>query len=391
MLTSGNDKVAPSQGMWPLICNEVGLSYDQEERARTFQRTLLAVGESWVHRHTAVASKLTMDSAHDSIQSLHHNVGEQEKSALEVLSESQRVKFLAWAEKNKEKLARLQLKRKQRQTPEEKEEPNAPQLSPNHHIAANLYILSDKLKNMLQSMPLPAPILVPAPHLKKLSRRPSFESLGSCGMPLEKEGRPLSRDHSSSGSLKRSNDAIGEMEDEDDHDQQPAQTNINPEEAQIAAAPVVDAALGFIKELIPPPKPILKVESVPNPDLVLSNYSTEIYSPVVVNRPEGVQYAQHPGGAVAYQHQHPQQQQPQHHRLQHHQEPTTRPIPELLRSNGRVSPVAISQMEDQHRQFPTFLPPSLNVVPEDMGNEDFLFDLTEEDWAIGGAFDMDTT
>ena len=46
MLNSGTDRVTPVQSMWPLVCSEVGLSYEQEERLRTYQRLTLQNGRA---------------------------------------------------------------------------------------------------------------------------------------------------------------------------------------------------------------------------------------------------------------------------------------------------------------------------------------------------------
>eukprot|EP00521_Asterionellopsis_glacialis_P006495 CAMPEP_0195282006 /NCGR_PEP_ID=MMETSP0707-20130614/1079_1 /TAXON_ID=33640 /ORGANISM="Asterionellopsis glacialis, Strain CCMP134" /LENGTH=805 /DNA_ID=CAMNT_0040340955 /DNA_START=214 /DNA_END=2631 /DNA_ORIENTATION=- len=467
MLTSGNDKVPPSQGMWPLICNEVGLSYDQEERARGFQRTLLQENESWIDRHTAAASKLTMDSAHDCLQAIHHNVGQRERSVLGSLDESKRAKFLAWALKRKDKLAELRKKREKTSSDMKMDDGDSrkPDLSPGNHVAANLYILNRGLQTTLKTLPQP-PLLVKGP-LKKLSRRPSFESLGSCGA-TEKEGsRPLHKDHSSSGSLKRSSDALSGMTAEGDEDRMATQNNICPEEAQTTAAPVIEAALGIVKDLVVQPKPITTATTTPNatvaavmgaPDHVVSSNAAvqsamavpgqpTNFSPIIINPQEEQVKAQQQ-----------QQQQQQHHQLPPPSQPvlntydqpttlpsqplhhpgtyTSTPMPEMLHSNQDVAATSLAaplhapppqqqqpmqpqpmqpqptfeqyqqpnqqqqqQQPQQQREFPSFLPPNLNVVPEEnflpgTGNEndndDFLFDLTEEDWAIGGAFDIDT-
>jgi len=49
-----------------------------------------------------------------------------------------------------------------------------------------------------------------------------------------------------------------------------------------------------------------------------------------------------------------------------------------------------------HRKQSSFIPPHLNVVPEEMFPNDgtadeFLMSLVDEDWAIGEGIDMDTS
>ena len=121
--------------------------------------------------------------------------------------------------------------------------------------------------------------------VKRLSRRPSFESLGSA-TSCKDEARALSREGSfaSSGSLKRSASEL-EMDD----DKAPGQS-VSPEAAEAAAQPTINAALGFVKGIMPLcPQPLPEVVSSfvmppPKPAPVLSesfkpNYSSKAMKP----------------------------------------------------------------------------------------------------------------
>lgn len=356
MLGNGNDRAPPAHGMWPLLCNEVGLSYDQEERVRTIQRTLVQTPETWLDRHAGSASGLVMQSTHDCIQALHHCVGQRERSLMNILADSQRLKLLQWAASNKE---RLSLRGKAQ------EENDGYSLSPVNHDAANLYIINHRLQKALNKLPIP-PALVVGSSVKRLSRRPSFESLGSVVALTEKnqDSNCLSRESSfsSSGSLKRS---VSELEMEDERPQ--AQT-VSPEEAEIAARPTIDAALGFVKDIMP-------LRSQPQPEHV----SSLAMPPPVSQAPAS---PRHP-----YQLQMQQQQAVLPGAM--HQPVISAPVP-----FGNVT------QEQQQQPMSSFLPrplsgQPLNAVPEEgfQGNDpadDFLFELAEEDWAIGEGFDMDT-
>ena len=175
MLNSGSNRVSPAHGMWPLFCNEVGLSYDQEEKVRGFQRTLLASSDSWLERHKVAASSLVIQSEHDCIQALGSCIGQRQSTVLGLLSAEQKRNFLSWADKNTERIA---LKLKQKENSLQIEPRDGFSINKGQHDAANLYILNHRLQNILGRLPRPAP-LVSCPYLKRFSRRPSFESLGS--------------------------------------------------------------------------------------------------------------------------------------------------------------------------------------------------------------------
>jgi hypothetical protein len=364
--------------MWPLFCNEVGLSYDQEEKVRGFQRTLLASADSWLERHKVAACSLVIQSEHDCIQALGSCIGQRQSSILGRLSAEQKRRFLSWADKNTERIA---LKLKQKESSLQIEFRDGFSISKGQHDAANLYILNHRLQNILGRLPRPAP-LVSCPYLKRFSRRPSFESLGS---QVSQENRnesegSLSREESfpSSGSLKRSASELSEMGDEE----RPQITCV-PEEAESAAAATIEASLGFVKNIIPkppppPPEPVAPMRSsftIPPPPTKPSFHAPQ---KVPMSRSQGHMQQILPMGSS-----------PINARIA--------PSPALLPPPAPKAPFYLSQQSQSAPTFPAVLPPHLTIVPEDsflhtnIEAEDFLFDLAEEDWAIGEGFEMDTT
>jgi hypothetical protein len=338
--------------MWPLLCNEIGLSYDQEEKVRTFQRTLLLTQESWLDRHTAYASGNVVQSAHNATQAISLRLGQKERSTLGILTEEQRAKFMAWSSRNRGRVA---------QTLETKV-PAVPPVDekfktfPEQHVAANLYILNQRLQKVLQIIPPAAPLVTGA-ALKKLSRRPSFESLGCC----MNEDR-LSREDSfhSSGSLKRcASEELSMEEGEGEGEERPHVPSISPTEAQASAALYVDKTLGFLQEIIPPHPP-------PFPS-TMSNSTQSAWEPskVFVPEPAPVSSAWLP--------------------IQNDQS-AFEPNPVTVYSGQPLLTL--------HARKSSFLPPHLNVVPEEMWPsdvaDDFLLALADEDWAIGEGIDMET-
>lgn len=336
MLTSGTNEAAPSQSMWPLFCNEVGLSYDQEEKLRAYQRILLQDQTSWLDRYTAYASRQVMQSAHDAVQALTLRAGQRERSAMRCLTNEQRIKFLAWSTRNCDRVAQLTLSCVSLPIPHR-------EISSQQHVAANLFILNERLQKVLQTVPRAAP-LVTGVALKMMSRRPSFEPLGASD---EKDlSMCCSGSFASSGSLKRNASEMSMDVEGDESCQKPQIPSISPVDAQASVAPAIQQALGIVQDLLPPPPavPVGSVEAITT------------FIPF--------------------------------------QNPTPLAVPSLVYQ----APAAFTQSAPtfgslHHERKSSFLPANLNVVPEEMWPADeadeFLLDMIEGDWAIGEGIDMD--
>eukprot|EP00566_Odontella_aurita_P006928 CAMPEP_0113595748 /NCGR_PEP_ID=MMETSP0015_2-20120614/39918_1 /TAXON_ID=2838 /ORGANISM="Odontella" /LENGTH=735 /DNA_ID=CAMNT_0000503117 /DNA_START=33 /DNA_END=2240 /DNA_ORIENTATION=- /assembly_acc=CAM_ASM_000160 len=414
MLHSGNDRVTPANGMWPLFCNEVGLSYDQEEKVRSFQRSLLSNEQTWLHRHTGNALNCSLESAHTSVLTINDVVRQRERSVLDVLTLEQRVKFQAWAAARAERIGRVANKTLSQIKESDNEDSKVPQTSPNLHDAANLF------QNVCERFPAPQQS-VPPNYLKKLSRRPSFESLGiTSSSSLSKAGEggdaKLSRDlsHSSTGSLKRaaSELSMSNTDSVDGDDSAASPASLTAEAAQAAAANFVSLALNPVRDIIPPPRAQAEyIVSAPAAQHVQIQHLQQL----PVHRPQPIQQLQ----AI-------QQPQPVHqpqysqktHYVQVQQAPKQaayvpeavpsavyQPSPVPLHTFSVATPAPQAPVQSQQAQSgdtnPTdsnAVPSVMNIVPEEgylntvsgQGTDEFLFDLTEEDWAIGGGFDMDT-
>mmetsp|Transcript_27873 Transcript_27873/g.41136 ORF Transcript_27873/g.41136 Transcript_27873/m.41136 type:complete len:687 (-) Transcript_27873:431-2491(-) len=382
MLSSGNCKVPPAHGMWPLFCNEVGLSYDQEEKVRQFQRNLVASDESWLERHTASSSLHLANSIDDCHQSISHCIGQRQSSILKCLDDEQKKKFLSWADKNTERIAAATASEKIEGEPENC---GGLKIEEKNHDAANMYILNDRVQTILSGLYRPAP-LVDERTLKRFGRRPSFESLGSSLGQDKKDGdSSLSLEGSfpSSGSLKRSASMLSDMDEEDR-----PQISCVPEEAEKAAKATVDSVLGFVKDIIPKPRALpvapttcnqsFTMPPPPNKDLVNAQAQGTLPNTAAPLNPTGVL-----------------QILPSH--IMSQVQPMSQAPALIPACNPCHTAPQAQQTYESHQipQIPAFLPPQLNVVPEEgfLSNnvaEDFLFDLAEEDWAIGEGFEMDT-
>jgi hypothetical protein len=448
--------------MWPLVCNEVALSYDQEERLRNFQRTLLQTPMTWLDRHTARSSGLAMQSLHDGFQAVAVHVRQRERNMLEVLNAKQKLVFLAFCEKNADKI-KARMKDKENESPPVAKQPEKYEISKSHHFAANLYILNHRLQKVMESMPTQdGPNVSPA-ALRRLARRPSFESLGQ---QREESERKLTRDASfaSSGSLMRSSSSMLKEEEDDDsmdEEDKPHPQQVSPEDGQEAAIATVERALGFIRDIIPAsPQPVAVAQhyqpqrqhyqqpqlqepslpsyssavvsmQIPDPDPVSvsvappSTYHHHQYAaapttplapepPITMSHPMSSGSHPYPGAPAPLPSLHhyaaqPPQQHQQHAYYQQQQQQNSPPQQHhhhyYIAPHPQQPPPPPLQQQQLQQLQPTvghvrgnsFLPPHLNVVPEDgflagEGAEDFFISLMDdEDWAIGEGVDMDVT
>ena len=392
MLAGGTDKVTPTNAMWPLVCNEVGLSYELEERLRVYTRTTILQEQStWLVRHSARSSALVMQSFHDCVGSMAQMVGNRENGmSKDILTPLQRAKYLAWVGKNSNRIkARLQARR-ERALQKQKMESNSAeadentisigtfvdpsyQLNKSHHLAANLYILNHQLSRIHNEFPYEAPSILTPPVLKKLMRRASFESLGqqkdsdnkSLGREDSSHSSTSMKKVSSNGSLLKSasNLSLGnDME-------RPAQ--ITPTVGEEAAAALVDQALGFVKPIIPPiPKPVNPAMSTIYAPAPVAHSS----APGIVPTQESVEYHSHqivPTPVVSYAppaqlapappgHQQVAPPPPQYETIVHHHPP-----PAQLHTYNYLAPHAQAP-QGQHYQPPPpteqhYYPPQQHV------------------------------
>ena len=56
--------------MWPLLCNDTGLSYDQEEKVRAYQRSTLQDQQSWMDRHAVGAITNNIETTYNVLKGL---------------------------------------------------------------------------------------------------------------------------------------------------------------------------------------------------------------------------------------------------------------------------------------------------------------------------------
>jgi hypothetical protein len=368
MLTSGPDTVPPSQSMWPLFCNEVGLSYEQEEKLLSTQRTLIQEQNTWVDRHTAYASRKVVESAHDATQALTFRAGQRERATMSILSNEQRMSMIRWSNQNRGRVTNATMNAVPTIAPQRN-------IHSQYHVAANLYILNDHLQQVLLTIPRAAPLLT-GMAVKKLSYRPSFEPLGASD---ERSNDVLCRDGSfaSSGSLKRNASEMSMDVDDASNGVPKAQIpTISPVDAQATAFHTVHEALSVVYDLLPPVPPMESMimitpgqqqqnEQLEIPfDGMLSTLEIPMPTPVL----SSLQNPPMPIQSIIYQ------------------------APAAYTQSAPSFGALLPPHAQHHVRKSSFLPAHLTVVPEEMWPDeadDFLLDMIEGDWAIGEGIDMD--
>jgi len=250
--------------LWPLLCHEIGLSYDQEDKIRTAQRLVLQNVDLWIHRHTARATSNVIQSVHDVIGGMMeltrkneetHNEARMKReeeggeSLLSILTEEQRMKLWGWALKNRERMKQCA----ERKVGKNVGEVGELEVSNERHVAANMYIIDHKLGKIKQRVPPVGGKYANPSKLKKLGRRPCFESLGGYekdnndAESASKMPRP-----DSTGSLKRSLDdmSIGGTS---SSTPEMNLTSVTPEAGQAAGHAAASSLLKDVLEIIPKP------------------------------------------------------------------------------------------------------------------------------------------
>ena len=225
--------------MWPLVCHEIGLSYDQEDKIRQAQRRVLTNTQTWVDRHLAFATQSAVNSIHSSLGGAQVAAKKNETSLMNILTPEQRMKFFLWANKRNRDVKRVASRAI-------KLEQNEWKTSPALHAAANLYVINHQLATIVQP-PLGSGNFIRPQILKKFSRRPVFESL--MGSQSDEGNSKLSREKSfpSTGSLKRSlNEVI-----EGSKLTQTQPQAIQPQHAHAAAQSEVMSVLKDVLPIVP--------------------------------------------------------------------------------------------------------------------------------------------
>ena len=242
--------------MWPLFCNEIALSYDQEEKIRLVQKEIISNQETWLHRHTTASTEHVIETSHAAICGISEAAEKRAKIMMDVLTPVQKVKFLLWIAQKKQKdsvrLGKLASC------------PLYAASSPSSTIAidskrcdaANVYILNHKLKVVADSYECAKLKLFSQQDLKKLSRRPAFESLASV-----EEGKSTTKGSmtkvGSSGALKRCSSELScdngrsYLKKSSSVTSLGIVSSITPDGAQATYATYVYQALGNIKHVIP--------------------------------------------------------------------------------------------------------------------------------------------
>ncbi|KAL3815459.1 hypothetical protein ACHAXA_008509 [Cyclostephanos tholiformis] len=274
LLHSGTDRALPNTTvMWPLVCHEISLSYEQEEKVRGVQRTILSNAEGWIHRHTALATRYVIEGVHDVICGAQAAARSKERSLMQILTPEQRLRFLRWASRRADvkRLVEMNAGRFRGERTTVNCGDDEYRTSPDRHISANLYIINHILSKVKQRQqqrqqelgtPATLAFAVHPTKLKKLSRRPALESLAGLQAAEDAHDAKLSRERSfpSAGSLKRSLSSLTSLADDSHTDSidpnamnfsNGGSNSVTLESAQSAGQAAVMALLRDVLPIVP--------------------------------------------------------------------------------------------------------------------------------------------
>lgn len=246
--------------MWPLFCNEVGLSYDQEERIRSLQKDILSQPESWLQRHAVAASEHVLSSSRNSIEGLADAIKLRQARLLDVLNPTQKTKYIAWLTKRQEQKKQLVCVTHHARTEDTLSDLSSHEPSIDKHVAANLYIINHKLSAISNSFKADKSLHLTKSQLRRLTRRPAFESLANIDDIVTTKKRKSSGEFNNG--MKRSSSEVSCLT--LDHSDAPhslmkkstsghslSNSVLTPETAQSASSSHVLEALGAIRFMIP--------------------------------------------------------------------------------------------------------------------------------------------
>lgn len=312
LLNGGTDRVSPNTTMmWPLVCHEISISYEQEEKVRSIQRNILANSDGWIKRHTALATRKSIEGVYDVVCGSQAAARDRERSLMRTLSPEQSVTFMVWARGRANVIKRLAEKnaRKGRGDTGSCDEITGDcsdgeyKTSSDRHISANLYIINHLLAKVMQrqqqqqrSATAEPTVSVPPTKLKKLSRRPSYESLA--GLQAAEDAanaKKLSREgsFSSAGSLKRCLASMTSLGDDSNTDSNidlsvMSSNAMTLESAQTAGQAAVMSVLRDVLPVVPKeawchpasgatvhPPTMVKFQSLPLPQVVRKPKSSQ--------------------------------------------------------------------------------------------------------------------
>lgn len=265
--------------MWPLVCHEISISYEQEEKVRGMQRTILSNADGWIHRHTALATRKVIEGVHDVVSGSQAAAGDRERSLMRILTPEQLLKYMGWTKRRANLIKRLagrNARVRRGIVVSYAGSCNAVgdcgdgeyKTSLDSHLSANLYIINHILSKVLQRQQheqqrsgtnSSATVSIPTTKLRKLGRRPSYESLAGLQAAEDaaksKKSSP-EESHLSTGSLKRSLTSMtslrGDSYNDSNNDLNVMSSNaITLETAQIAGQAAVISLLRDVLPIVP--------------------------------------------------------------------------------------------------------------------------------------------
>eukprot|EP00968_Pinguiococcus_pyrenoidosus_P017989 scaffold1833_cov255-Pinguiococcus_pyrenoidosus.AAC.7 len=109
MMASGITTCGPDADLWPLLCHELSLTYEQEEKLRQFQKRIVEDSALRKDRQNMGLVAETLKRLEEAVASTALSTSKAMADMYEILSPVQQVRFLDWLRRNRERLAQSNL------------------------------------------------------------------------------------------------------------------------------------------------------------------------------------------------------------------------------------------------------------------------------------------
>jgi hypothetical protein len=178
----GTETATPDKGHWPLLCSTTSLSYEQEERVRAYQREILLDNDVWMARHTAKECMDIIDNTYDALKGLGKAVATRCEGVLNI---SQRIALSKYVAANKDRISKAFPNPPPPPMPTKDTSATIAGVSTSSAMGSSASTLRDiaavrtLISEVILALPSHPGDVVDGAAIKKLSRRPAFETLAS--------------------------------------------------------------------------------------------------------------------------------------------------------------------------------------------------------------------
>ena len=91
----GLTAAVPASGHWPLLCSTISLSYEQEEKVRSYQRDILNENSVWMGRHVKKECMDVIEGSYEAMKGLGKSVATRGEGVLSIQQVRRRASLAA--------------------------------------------------------------------------------------------------------------------------------------------------------------------------------------------------------------------------------------------------------------------------------------------------------